>query len=63
MYVRFEYVPHTIFKHTRGQVSESMNDDTVNAIKKVNNKKNKSFTKNLKDILYQAKQSIDVNKY
>ena len=28
----------------------------------VNNQQNKAIKKNLKDILYQAKQSIDVNK-
>ena len=29
-YVRFVYVPQTICNYTQGQVSVSMNDDTVN---------------------------------
>ena len=32
-YVRFGYVPHIIFYHIRGQVSGSMNTDTINANK------------------------------
>ena len=29
-YVRFKYLSQTICKHTRGQVSGSMNADTIN---------------------------------
>ena len=34
LYVEFEYGPHTNFKHTRKQVSGSMNADPVNGINK-----------------------------
>ena len=36
-YVRFEYSPHTIFKHTWGQVSVLTNNDTINDNKQVKN--------------------------
>ena len=39
MYVRFEYVPQTIFNHTRVQVSISMNTDSIQANKQVNNQR------------------------
>ena len=34
LYVWFEYVPLTIFNHTLGQVSVSMNSDPINMIHK-----------------------------
>ena len=33
LYVWFGYVPKTIYNNTRGQVSVSMNTDTINAEK------------------------------
>ena len=36
-YVRFGYVPQTIFEHTWVQLSGSMNNDMINADKQVNN--------------------------
>ena len=36
-YVWFGYSPQTIFNHTRRQVPGSMNNDTINANKQVNN--------------------------
>ena len=40
-----------------------MDADTVNEINKSQQQKNKACTNNLKDILDQAKKSIDVNYY
>ena len=35
LYVRFGYGPLTIFEHTQGQVSGSMNFDPINMIQKI----------------------------
>ena len=40
-YVRFEYGPQKIYKHTRGQVSVSTNADPITANKQVNNQQSK----------------------
>ena len=39
MYVQFGYGPQKLFWHTWGQVSESMNSDTISANKQVNKKR------------------------
>ena len=36
LYVRFGYIPQTIFNHTPGQVSLIINDDSINSNKQVN---------------------------
>ena len=63
MYVRFEYGPQIIYKHTQGNVLVSMNSDPVNPMN-ISQKSTKTyFTNNLKDILYQSNQFIYANKY
>ena len=47
-YVCFGYIPHTIWDHTRGQVSVSMNDNPINKNKQLNNKRHKDGNQNSK---------------
>ena len=39
LYVRFVYSPKENFNHTRGKFVESMNDDSINTNKQVNNQR------------------------
>ena len=60
--VRFGYNPLIICNHVRGQVSGSIQADTIDMIDTSQLFKNKYWTKNLKDILYHENQSTEVNK-
>ena len=63
-YVRFVYVPLTLFNHIRWKVPGSMGADSVNIwYTRFNNQQKKDWIKNLTDILDQENQSFEVNKY
>ena len=51
-YVRFVYRPQSILYQIQGQVSRSMNTETVNSKTQVNNKQSNYWAMNLKDVLY-----------
>ena len=54
IYFRFGNIPLTIFNHTLGHVSGSMDADTINMMQTSQNQQKKSWTKKLKDILDQS---------
>ena len=49
MYVQFGYRPLTIWDHTQGQVSGSMNADQINMIQKSQQSTNKGFNEELEE--------------
>ena len=55
--------PHKIFYLTQVQVSVSINADPINTKTQLKSQERKSWLMKLKDILYQPKQAIDINKY
>ena len=52
-YFRFGYGPHKTCEYTQGQVSISMNADTINEKKQVYNQQRNYWSVNLKEILDQ----------
>ena len=61
-YVRFVYVPQKFFDSTQGQVSRSMNADTINEMYNIQWSTKKILCEELEGYLYQTKKSIDFNK-
>ena len=59
-YVWFGYGQQKLFNNTQGQVSKPINIDTVNEIYKSQQPTEKAWVKDLKDILDQSNQYIDV---
>ena len=61
--VQFGYIPQKICYHNQGQVSGSINSDSINSKTLVGNKQRKSSYVILKNILDQSNQPIDINRY